>query len=484
MSEENSISQNRSQLRDFLKSIATIRGDLSNITAPPFVLDNKSAVELPLFWAEHPSIFVAPASPSDPATRALLVLKWFLCSLRNQQYAGREPSSGVKKPLNAFLGELFLGQWKDECGTTRIVSEQVSHHPPVTACRVWNDEHGVYADGYTRQEITFNGNVNIQQIGRAVVTLEKHDERYLIPLPNVKVCGILTGKPYPELAGKYHIVGSNGFVSEIMFEGKGILGVGGSKHGVEAKLYSQGKEGEVLFEVKGHWDTEFTIKDVQKGEVIETVDVAGLKSTTLQTESIEDMDPWETRKAWKGVIDAHAKGDMQGISDSKHEIEQGQRQMRKDEEKEARVWKRRFFEAVQQDDVAAELAATVGEKIDANDTVGIWKFKLDEWEKSVNKPYHGDLMPNNQKSQRAPAAASSTGPRPEDSLMQPLNGAPAVQNMDSQNVKAKAHPPMSPDQQQQEIEDEKLEHGVAGMNIKEQGAVEDMLRKQYASGNS
>jgi oxysterol-binding protein-related protein 9/10/11 len=109
----------------FKQSIATIRGDLSNISAPPFVLDTKSAVELPAFWAERPSVFVAPAASSDPVERALLVLKWFLSSLRNQQYAGRTEAEGVKKPINAFLGEVFLAKWEDEAGLTRLVSEQV-----------------------------------------------------------------------------------------------------------------------------------------------------------------------------------------------------------------------------------------------------------------------------------------------------------------------------------------------------------------------
>jgi hypothetical protein len=113
----------------FQQSIATIRGDLSNITAPPFVLATKSAVEFPAYWAERPDIFVAPASEPDPQRRALLVLKWFLAALKQQQYAGRDERDGVKKPLNAFLGELFLASWdggeEGVKGTTRLVSEQV-----------------------------------------------------------------------------------------------------------------------------------------------------------------------------------------------------------------------------------------------------------------------------------------------------------------------------------------------------------------------
>lgn len=47
------------------------------------------------------------------------------------------------KPLNPFLGELFIGKWEDEAGTTNLIAEQVSHHPPATACNIWNDKHGV-----------------------------------------------------------------------------------------------------------------------------------------------------------------------------------------------------------------------------------------------------------------------------------------------------------------------------------------------------
>lgn len=74
---------------------------------------------------EHPAIFVAPAKEKDPQKRALLVLKWFLSTLK-QQYASRSDKYGnEKKPLNPFLGELFLGKWVDASGTTELVSEQV-----------------------------------------------------------------------------------------------------------------------------------------------------------------------------------------------------------------------------------------------------------------------------------------------------------------------------------------------------------------------
>jgi oxysterol-binding protein-related protein 9/10/11 len=75
--------------------------------------------------ALHPVVFAAPAKEEDPAKRALLVLKWFLTTLK-QQYASRSEQYGnEKKPLNPFLGELFLGKWEDDAGTTDLISEQV-----------------------------------------------------------------------------------------------------------------------------------------------------------------------------------------------------------------------------------------------------------------------------------------------------------------------------------------------------------------------
>lgn len=199
-------------------------------------------------------MFAAPASSSSPAERALLVLKWFLLSLKRQQYGGRPESEGVKKPLNAFLGELFIASFPDDssAGTTHLISEQVSHHPPITACSLWNPEAGIRAEGYACQKITFNGSVNVKQMGYATITLDKHQgETYLIPLPAVKVSGILTGTPYPELGGHYTIASSSGYISRIDFSGKKVLGFGGEKHHVHASVFEPNDDSKPIYEVNG-----------------------------------------------------------------------------------------------------------------------------------------------------------------------------------------------------------------------------------------
>lgn len=136
-----------------------MRGDLSSITAPPFILAPQSLVEFPAYWAERPRLFTAPALEADPARRLLCVLKLYLASLQRQYYVGRTVKEGLKKPLNPFLGELFLGEWKDESGSgarTRVVSEQVSHHPPTTACYVEEERFGVRVSSLFFYPFLFN----------------------------------------------------------------------------------------------------------------------------------------------------------------------------------------------------------------------------------------------------------------------------------------------------------------------------------------
>lgn len=77
-------------------------------------------------WTERPSVFVAPTQEDDPQKRALLVTKWILSSFKSQyNVGGNGVDSGIKKPLNAFLGELFFGQWTENDITTRMTTEQV-----------------------------------------------------------------------------------------------------------------------------------------------------------------------------------------------------------------------------------------------------------------------------------------------------------------------------------------------------------------------
>ncbi|KAI0391589.1 Oxysterol-binding protein [Xylariaceae sp. FL0594] len=369
----------------FLKSIASFNGDLASLTAPPFILSSTSLTEFSSYWGEHPKVFVAPAKEEDPAKRALLVLKWFLTTLK-QQYASRSEQYGnEKKPLNPFLGELFLGKWEDEAGRTDLISEQVSHHPPATAYSILNEASGVHLQGYNAQKASFSKTINVKQIGHAMLTVpvpskQGQTETYLITLPSLHIEGLIFGAPFVELDGTSYITSSSGFTTKIQYLGKGW--VSGKKNSFTATLYPTGKEKDVLYNSSGQWTKSFEIhrgsgKHNGPETLVETWDPEATPMSELIVAPTEQQHPLESRRAWAGVADGISKGDMDFVSREKTKIEQAQRAMRKKEQSEGRQWERRYFTALPEADPTFKtLASNVGlnQNGDADRTGGLWRF--------------------------------------------------------------------------------------------------------------
>ncbi|EAS32623.3 oxysterol-binding protein [Coccidioides immitis RS] len=395
----------RGSWSSFLKSIASFNGDLSSLTAPPFILSGTSLVEYSAYWAEHPALFVAPAKEPDPAKRALLVLKWFLSTL-HQQYATRSEKLGSeKKPLNPFLGELFLGKWEDDgdIGETKLFSEQVSHHPPVTAYSIENAKHGVELQGYNAQKASFSSTINIKQIGHALYSFPTpgasaaERETYLITLPSLHIESLIYGTPFVELDRSSHIISSTGYIAKIDYSGKGWLS--GKKNTFSAVLYHE-SEGEKspIYTADGQWSKEFVIREARgKKREIEKYNAKTTKTTPLTLAKLEDQDIYESRRAWRDVAEAIERGDMDATSVAKTKIENAQRELRKIEREEGREWERRFFRKVDigDDDVFKTLLRRLGVSdptpaaIESDKTNGVWRFDP-ALAKDAVTPYYKD----------------------------------------------------------------------------------------------
>ncbi|KAI1261472.1 Oxysterol-binding protein [Xylariaceae sp. FL1019] len=394
---------NISQLRDFLSYLTTVSGDLSNITAPPFVLSPKSVTEIPASWAERHELFLQPAREDDAAKRALLVLKNFLCSFKRQLYSSAT-DDGAKKPLNAFLGELFLGEFASADGSsTRLISEQVSHHPPVTACCLYNEKHGISSSGYVAEETTFSATsgVRVQQTGYAIIRDEVHQESHLRTLPTMVIKGLITGSPYPELEGICYISSSSGYLAKIEFEGKRTLGTG-TKNSVRAELTNVREGGKKIFEISGQWNGTLVVKNCVSGEVVEKFDVGDVPLSELKVKDIDAQSPWESRRAWKGVKEAIRDGDMTAISREKNELEEAQRELRDAEAEVGIEWPRVFFRSsddCQEFDLLAQIIPDPEVKnMDRSRTAGVWKFIGVDAAESLIKDgvFHEGLEPRGQ----------------------------------------------------------------------------------------
>jgi hypothetical protein len=234
--------------------------------------------------------------------------------------------------------------------------------------------------------------VNIKQIGHAIFRIKKYGEEYLIPLPDVKVSGLLTGTAYPELTGTYEIVSTSGLVSEIDFSGKRVLGLRGSKNHVSAAVYNMKDRKKALYTVEGSWSDKFTIRDEIAGKDIETFDCTAAQPAPIKTAPLEQQDPWESRRAWKGTIDALNDGQMQAAANEKLKIEEGQRAMRKEEEAGGKVWQPIFFSKTDHDARYEKLSALKQEKKSLETGLWVWDREMAE---RARRPFHGELTPAN-----------------------------------------------------------------------------------------
>ncbi|KAF1966174.1 hypothetical protein BU23DRAFT_487434, partial [Bimuria novae-zelandiae CBS 107.79] len=238
--------------------------------------------------------------------------------------------------------------------------------------------------------------INRDKKGYALLHIDKYEENYLIPVPNMKIKGVLGGTSYPELVSNNSIISSNGIISEIKFGGKSLLGFGGgSKNSFEARIYRTSAPKDNLYTAKGSWNGSFSIIDTRSGQEGEQYDVNAEASVPITVADLLEQDPWESRRAWSAVVEALRRGDMQGTAHAKFEIEEGQRQMRRDEKARGEYWEPLFFQRLENDPVFDKLSSADKNFFTVDPEGGVWKIKTDAIA-NVRKPYHGDLLPTGQ----------------------------------------------------------------------------------------
>jgi len=411
--------------QQFLQGLRGV--DLATVTSPPLFLAPLSVLEAGTCWAENPSAFAAPALEASAEKRALLVLRWFLLSLKRQFYVGDIHGTGyVKKPLNAFLGEILVGTWHNDNHPsvlgqesrngnktkTQLLVEQVSHHPPTTALYVWDAENGISGQAFSRVKMVFNTGlgshdvagvgIDICQAGHGMLHIDRFDEDHLIPAPRARIKGLLSGSMFPELVGTSYMVSSAGFVSEIRFSppetGRGVLGWLRSneesrRNRFEAVVYRRDDADKTpLYKVSGQWSGVFTIADGRTGEVIETCDLTDLRRREGEMAAPEDMDPWESRRAWGAVTEPLSKGHLAEASREKTRLEKAQREMRVAERHAGKTWEPLFFEVEKgRSDTFDRLAAAVPWPTENKADV-MWKVK-EETVRAHKRPFRQGLTP-------------------------------------------------------------------------------------------
>lgn len=355
----------------FIKSIASYNGDISSLTAPPFILSPVSLTEYSQNWSEHVDLLVEPnfitendasklgASAGEPIEllRMLAVIRWFVSTLKSQYSSRSEELGSEKKPLNPFLGEVFVGKWEDaskegKLGETILLSEQVSHHPPITAYAVENKKYNTILEGYNGVRASMATTaLNVRQYGHAMLEFRNFNENYLITLPPLHIEGLLAFSPHVELEQKSYIQSSTGYYTVFEYSGKGYFS--GKKNSFKARVYKNFEESKkkenALYTISGQWSEKSNIakgasSPSSKNDLF--FSARECEAQHLKVKPMEEQHPLESQKAWAQVADAIRKGDYDLIHNAKSELENAQRELRKTEEANNAKWNRRWFDEV------------------------------------------------------------------------------------------------------------------------------------------
>lgn len=248
--------QHGSVLMGIIKQLAA-NSDLSRVALPAFILEPRSMLERVSDFFVHPELLLAAIDSSNELDRFVAVVRWFLAGWHVRP-------KGVRKPFNPVLGELFRAHWQlDSASQGQVrayyLAEQTSHHPPKSEFLYAIPKLSVRARGELLPKSRFLGNSAASLMhGHTLLTLPSAS--YIITMPNVYARGILFGEMHQELGDTATVKSvEHGLEAEIEFLGRGWFR--DNTNGVKGRIK---KDGKVLYNLEGRWDSIVTIKGTEK----------------------------------------------------------------------------------------------------------------------------------------------------------------------------------------------------------------------------
>ncbi|KAM0953335.1 putative oxysterol-binding protein [Dioscorea sansibarensis] len=151
------------------------------------------------------------------------------------------------KPFNPILGETY--EMVNHNGIT-FISEQVSHHPPMSAGHAEN-EHFTY-DITSKLKTKFLGNsVEVYPVGRTRVTLKKAGVVFDLVPPPTKVNNLIFGRTWVDSPGEMIMTNlTTGDKAVLYFQPCGWFGAG--RYEVDGYVYNASEEPKLL--MTGKWN--------------------------------------------------------------------------------------------------------------------------------------------------------------------------------------------------------------------------------------
>ncbi|XP_037628424.1 oxysterol-binding protein-related protein 2-like isoform X1 [Sebastes umbrosus] len=207
--------------------------ELSKIAMPVAFNEPLSFLQRISEYMEHTHLIHKTCSLSDSIDRMQVVAAFAVSAVASQW-------ERTGKPFNPLLGETYELIREDE--GYRLISEQVSHHPPVSAFHAQSLKQEFEFHGSIYPKLKFWGkSVEAEPKGTMTLELLKHKEAYTWTNPMCCVHNVILGKLWIEQYGTVEIVNhSTGDKCVLNFKPCGMFGK--ELHRVEGHILDKSKK--------------------------------------------------------------------------------------------------------------------------------------------------------------------------------------------------------------------------------------------------
>ncbi|CAI4242196.1 BAP_1a_G0000800.mRNA.1.CDS.1 [Saccharomyces cerevisiae] len=221
--------------------------DLTKLTLPVSFNEPTSLLQRVSEDIEYSHILDQAATFEDSSLRML-----YVAAFTASMYAST--TNRVSKPFNPLLGETF--EYARTDGQFRFFTEQVSHHPPISA--TWTESPKWDFYGECNVDSSFNGRTfAVQHLGLWYITIRPDhnvsvpEETYSWKKPNNTVIGILMGKPQVDNSGDVKVTNhTTGDYCMLHYKAHGWTSAGAYE--VRGEVFN--KDDKKLWVLGGHWN--------------------------------------------------------------------------------------------------------------------------------------------------------------------------------------------------------------------------------------
>lgn len=155
----------------------------------------------------------------------------------------------MKKPFNPVLGETF--EYLPLDNSFKFVSEQVSHHPPISAGYCSNDNFEWFGDSDVKSSFGMSG-MEFQSINPGYIKLKRHKDFITYKRPKTTVKNLIMGEMYIEVHGQIPLTNrTTGDTGLLELKERGWGGSGAH----EMTGWIKDKNGTVKYKLEGKWNS-------------------------------------------------------------------------------------------------------------------------------------------------------------------------------------------------------------------------------------